>query len=105
MSESAPDILAIEGKVDAVASKAVETELLSRLDGPGGLLIVDFADCAYVSSAGLRAVLIAAKTAKQKGKRLVLCGMNKIVADVFKVSGFDRMLTIVPDRAAALAQG
>ncbi|MCB1990215.1 MAG: STAS domain-containing protein [Geminicoccaceae bacterium] len=91
------------GKLDVVASKAFEAQLLAKLDSPEPVLFVDFAECAYVSSAGLRAVLIAAKTAKKTDHRLVLAGMNPIVREVFNVSGFDRMLVIEHDLAMAVA--
>ncbi len=121
MSDDRPDadataanLVRVTGKLDVVASKAFEAELLAKLDSPEPVLLakldspepvlfVDFADCAYVSSAGLRAVLIAAKTAKKNDHRLVLAGMNPIVREVFKVSGFDRMLVIEDDLATAVA--
>lgn len=110
MSDDRPDadataanLVRVTGKLDVVASKAFEAELLAKLDSPEPVLFVDFADCAYVSSAGLRAVLIAAKTAKKNDHRLVLAGMNPIVREVFKVSGFDRMLVIEDDLATAVA--
>lgn len=110
MSDDRPDagaraanLVRVTGKLDVVASKAFEAELLAKLDSPEPVLFVDFADCAYVSSAGLRAVLIAAKTAKKSDHRLILAGMNPIVREVFKVSGFDRMLVIEDDLAAAVA--
>ncbi len=100
---AAANLVRVTGKLDVVASKAFEAELLAKLDSPEPVLFVDFADCAYVSSAGLRAVLIAAKTAKKSDRRLVLAGMNPIVREVFKVSGFDRMLVIEDDLATAVA--
>ncbi|MEZ5858212.1 MAG: STAS domain-containing protein [Geminicoccaceae bacterium] len=100
---AAANLVRVTGKLDVVASKAFEAELLAKLDSPEPVLFVDFADCAYVSSAGLRAVLIAAKTAKRGDHRLILAGMNPIVREVFKVSGFDRMLVIEDDLATAVA--
>ena len=106
MSESGtaggePQLVRVEEKLDVVASKAFEAELLAKLEVADPVLYIDFAACPYVSSAGLRAVLIAAKTARKGDKRLVLAGMNPIVREVFKVSGFDRMLTIEPDLETA----
>lgn len=104
MTEGGCSVFKVEGKIDAVVSKALENELLSRLDDTGSVLIVDFASCAYMSSAGLRAILIAAKAAQQDKKKLVICGMNSVLGNIFKVSGFDRILTIEPDLAAARAK-
>jgi anti-sigma B factor antagonist len=98
------ELVRVTDKLDVVASKAFEAELVAKLEAASSLLYVDFSDCPYVSSAGLRAVLIGAKTAKKADKRLVLAGMNPIVREVFKVSGFDRMLTIEPDLETARQQ-
>lgn len=103
-TEAGAQLLRVEEKLDVVASKAFEAVLLSKLEAANPVLYVDFTACPYVSSAGLRAVLIAAKTARKADKRLVLAGMNPIVREVFKVSGFDRMLTIEPDLETARRQ-
>jgi len=97
-------VVRVETKLDVIAAKAFEAELLAKLEGGPPVLFVDFAACPYVSSAGLRAILIGAKNARKKTQHLVLAGMNPIVRDVFKVSGFDRMLTIEPDLATARAR-
>lgn len=103
-TDAGAQLLRVEEKLDVVASKAFEAVLLSKLEAADPVLHVDFAACPYVSSAGLRAVLIAAKTARKADKRLVLAGMNPIVREVFKVSGFGRMLTIEPDLDTARRQ-
>lgn len=100
-SGTGSQLVRVEQKLDVVASKAFEAELLAKLEHADPVLYVDFAGCPYVSSAALRAVLIAGKAAQRADKRLVLAGMNPIVREVFRVSGFDRMLTIEPDLEAA----
>ena len=66
-------------------------------------VVIDMTEVAYVSSAGLRIMLIGGKTAKATGKAFSLAGLKPAVAEVFKMSGFDRLLTIHPDVAAATA--
>ena len=95
-------VVRVEGKLDVVASKAFEARLSAHIDAPQSLIIMDFSGCDYISSAGLRGVLIAAKKSKAAHTTLVLAGMNKMVREVFRVSGFDRMLTIEPDLTTAL---
>lgn len=97
-------IVKVQGKLDVVAAKPFEVRLTSHIEAPQPLVVVDFAGCDYVSSAGLRAILIAAKRSKAMAKRLVLTGMNAVVRDVFRVSGFDRMLVIEPELETALAK-
>ena len=97
-------IVRVAGKLDVVASRAFEARLLTHVEGPQRLILVDFTPCDYVSSAGLRVILIGAKRCKAAGKSLVLAGMNKVVGDVFRVSGFDKMLMIEPDLETAIAR-
>lgn len=96
-------IVRVRGKLDVVACKAFEARLSAHIEAPQPLMVLDFSGCDYISSAGLRSILIAAKKCKASAKTLVLAGMNPTVREVFRVSGFDRMLDIEPDVASALA--
>lgn len=96
-------IVRVQGRLDVVACKAFEARLAAHIEAPQPLVVLDFSDCAYISSAGLRSVLIAAKKCKANATALVLAGMNATVREVFRVSGFDRMVAIEPDVATALA--
>ncbi len=62
---------------------------------------MDLEQLAYISSAGLRVVLMAAKRAKQSGGRLLLCGLSPAVRELFEISGFLKILEVCADRAAA----
>lgn len=97
-------IVRVVGKLDVVASRAFEARLLTHVEGPQRRILIDFTACDYVSSAGLRAILIGAKRCKAASKSLVLAGMNKVVRDVFRVSGFDKMLVIEADLETAVAR-
>ena len=66
-------------------------------------LIIDLNGLQYISSAGLRSILTLIKGAKAANAALKFCGMQPMVADVFKVSGFSTMLSIFDTLDAALA--
>jgi anti-anti-sigma factor len=102
MSAIAPEILAPTGRLDSNNSTAFEQEVMGRLDGAAAGMVFDFTGLTYVSSAGLRVVLVAAKQVKRKGGRFVLCGLTESIREVFKISGFLSVLTVEPDRVAAL---
>ena len=70
-------------------------------DGPARL-ILDLAGLDYISSAGLRVVLVAAQKARELGIVLILCGLSGAVHEVFEVSGFLDILPIREDRTCAL---
>lgn len=90
------------GKIDSGNAKAFEAELLGHLEG-AGKLVVDFGALDFVSSAGLRVLLMAAKRAKASGKGLALCALNGSIREVFEVSGFVQLFAIHPGRDEAVA--
>jgi anti-anti-sigma factor len=71
------------------------------MEAGGRRLIFDLREVRYVSSAGLRAVLIAAKQAQSAGGGLAVFGLQANVAQVFAVSGFDKVLAIAMTGAEA----
>lgn len=96
-------LLAPSGRLDANTSADFEKEVMQHLSlSPGGM-VMDFSGLRYVSSAGLRVVLLAAKKLKAAGGTFVLCGLSASIEEVFKISGFLSILTVEPDRDAAMA--
>ena len=96
-----------EGRLDFGAAGAFEKQLNEALAGSGGTapkaLILDGTGLDYVSSAGLRAILLAARGAQRTGVAFSLCALKPAVREVFDLSGFSRIIVVHPDRAAALA--
>ena len=96
-----------EGRLDFDAAPGFQATLervLSAPDKAPAALIVDGAALEYVSSAGLRAVLLAARAAQRAGVPFALCALQPAVREVFDLSGFSRIIAVQPDRASALAQ-
>ncbi len=81
------------------AQSAIEQAIATADTG----LVVNCAELEYLSSAGLRVFLMAAKAAEQKGVRLAACALTENVASVIKLSGFERVLDIHESLDAALA--
>ncbi|MCI8477699.1 MAG: STAS domain-containing protein [Oscillospiraceae bacterium] len=85
--------LAIEGRVDTNTSPQLQAEIL-RIFQSAKLLTLDFEKVPYISSAGLRALLIGQKTAAAKGAAMELVHIQDQVMSVLEMSGFDGILTI-----------
>jgi len=92
----------ISGRIDTATSKAAESALTAEVK-QGKRVAFDMSQVAYVSSAGLRVVLLAAKLAKANAGAVVLFGLQPTVREVFAISGFDRVVSIQESEAAALA--
>jgi anti-anti-sigma factor len=67
-------------------------------------VIIDCAGLDYVSSAGLRVFLLAARASQRTGLAFAICGLKPAVREVFDVSGFSRVIAVFVDRVNALAQ-
>ena len=85
-------VISIEGKLNNSTAPQLEAELQEGLDGISNLTI-DLADLVYVSSAGLRVLLLAQKKMNAKGKMVVKNVCDEIM-EVFEDTGFSSILTI-----------
>ncbi len=105
ITEKSPEIIviAMEGRMDAGNAGEFDAAFGPVLEQGPKELIIDLDKLEYISSAGLRSVLTLIKGAKASGGRLKFCGMRPMVADVFKISGFNTMLSIYDSLEAALA--
>ena len=81
----------IAGRIDTVTAPDVDEDINNSLEGVK-MLILDFKDVNYVSSAGLRVLLSLQKKMMVKGE-MKLINVNEAVSDVFEVTGFDEILT------------
>ena len=97
-------IVAIAGSMDSTTSP----EAQKALDGVlavASKVALDFTKLDYISSAGLRVLLSAAKTLLASGGSLGIFGLNPSVREVFEISGFSTILAVYPSEAEALAGG
>jgi len=85
--------LNIEGKIDALSSDEFQT-LILRSFMKSNSIIVNMEKVTYMSSAGLRALILGEKTAESKGGKLVIINVPDAVMDTFKVTGISDILDI-----------
>ncbi len=88
-------VLEPQGRIDSSTSKSFEERLMQALDRGPTAVIVDLSNVEYVSSAGLRVLLVAAKKIKSAGNQLILCGLSSHIREVFDISGFSAIFVIV----------
>jgi anti-anti-sigma factor len=86
-------ILSLEGRLDTTTAPQLQAELLSEFDSANHVRL-DFKQLAYVSSAGLRVLLLAEKTAKAKGGTMILVNVSPEVFEVLEMTGLSEILTI-----------
>ena len=94
-------IVAIAGNLDSTTSPEAQKALDSVLAGARKVAL-DFSKLDYISSAGLRVLLGAAKKLRASGGTLRMFGLNQSVREVFEISGFSAILAVYPSEAEAL---
>ena len=92
------------GRIDSVTSPSFEEAIGRGLAAGERRVVVDLGGVEYISSAGLRVLLVAAKRLRDAGGRLVLCRLNEPVRQVFDLAGFLPLFAIEASREGALAQ-
>lgn len=96
--------LMLSGRVDSLTAAQLEQELLGLCDREEAQVLVDFQALDYISSAGLRIILMAAKRILRNRGRLLLCALQPKVREVFEMSGFLKILEVAESREAARAR-
>ncbi len=95
-------VVSVAGKIDASNSPEIEKEIATSTATVQKILLLDLQGLEYMSSAGLRVVLISAKNLKAKGLDLLISGLQGPVKDVFELSGFYSIFKIFPTLEEAL---
>jgi stage II sporulation protein AA (anti-sigma F factor antagonist) len=103
LMEHTTSIYAPIGRIDSSNAAAAEAEMLTKIKEGSPLLIIDLQRLDYLSSAGLRVLLLAAKTCRAGGGKAVIQQAAPAVRDVLKMSGFDKIIPMLDSRDDALA--
>ena len=85
--------LTVEGRIDTITSQELDKEITEEL-GNFDSVIIDFTDLEYISSAGLRVLIATQKKLKADDIPLVIRNVNDSVGEIFRMSGFDKILKI-----------
>jgi anti-anti-sigma factor len=97
-------IVAPAGRIDSTTSLELERAVAGVLDAGTRRLVIDLEQVAYISSAGLRVLLVTAKRLGGGKGALALCGMNDAVSQVFDLAGFLPLFTIERTQYEAVAK-
>ncbi len=96
-------VVTAKGRLDGSASTPFTEKVGALLTNESPKLLIDLAGVDFVSSAGLRAVLVLLKKVKAAGGSFALCAVQEQVREVLDITGFTAMLSIHPARAEAIA--
>ncbi len=90
-------------RLDNFNAIAFELAMRKLISESSGAMILDMQAVSYISSAGLRVALVAAKELEKQDRQFRLCSLSKPVHNVFSVGGLVANMHICSDRSEALA--
>ena len=95
-------ILSLVGRLDHNTSKGLEEKLLLLLDADHCLFIIDCLQLDYISSAGLRVLLMVAKKLKPLEGKVVLASLKDHIKEIFEMTGFLSIFQVFGDTTEAV---
>ena len=101
--ENKATVVTINGRLDAVTAPEFEKRIRELIDSGNIYIVVDFEQLDYISSAGLRALLLMAKLLKEKSGKVCFANVKGNVRSVFDMSGFTALFKMENSVAEALA--
>ena len=96
-------VLEVTGRIDSTTAPVLGEKLTGALATPQRRLVLDLRQLEYISSAGFRVLLLAAKRAEEAGSRFVLCSVSGKVRQLFDLGGFLDLFPISASREEGIA--
>ena len=100
-------VLTLAGRIDNSTTETFKTELdvhVASCRPEGDRLILDFAGVDYISSVGLRVLMLAAKRAREQGGTIVVGALQPVVREIFEISRFNLIFECFGSVREALAK-
>ena len=95
-------LLTLIGRLDASTSPKLEERMLALIDGGEKQILFNLEQLDYISSAGLRVLLMAAKKLKGVNGKIVLASLKDQIREVFEIAGFSAIFPIFDNEDNAL---
>jgi anti-sigma B factor antagonist len=95
------------GRIDHATADALKTALAPHLAACAAgrdRLVLDLGGVEYISSVGLRVLMLASKQAKAQGGSLAVAALQPVVREIFEISRFNLVLEVFPTLREALAK-
>lgn len=96
-------VLLTEGRVDGSNAPEFQEALKDAVGEDARTVVLDFEKLSYISSAGLRVILMFAKQMRRENISFAACSLIASVKDIFAISGFDKIIPIHASQKEALA--
>ena len=91
-----------EDRVDGTNASEFQQALEAAISDADSIVILDCEQLSYISSAGLRVILLTARALQRQNSKFAVCSLSEQIREVFEISGFDKIIPVHATRADAL---
>lgn len=88
------------GIFDGTKANEFRQEINESIQGNVEIILINFQDVTFMDSSGLGALVLALKSTRSSGTKLVVCSLNEQIRMLFELTSMDRVFEILPDRQA-----
>lgn len=97
-------MISVAGRIDGVNAQEFKENVDQKSESSGGsqVIVLDLENLSYISSAGLRSILLIAKTLKSKKVKFAMCSLPDPIMEIIQITGFDKIIDIHESRDVAV---
>jgi anti-sigma B factor antagonist len=96
------DVISVTGRIDSNSAREFDAALKGVLESSRHNIVLELAQVDYMSSAGLRAMVVALRECKKKGGDVRLGPLSERVSEVLSLAGLDSLFQVYKDTTAAV---
>ena len=96
-------IATVQGRVDGANAQEFQKALEDAIDETDRAVVLDLENVTYISSAGLRVILMIAKVLDRQDAELAVCSLSDAIREIFEISGFDKIVPVRASQSDAIA--
>ncbi len=97
-------VISVAGRIDGVNAQEFQENLDQKAESSSDsqAIVLDLENLSYISSAGLRSILLIAKTLKSKQMKFAMCSLSEPIMEIIQITGFDKIIDIHESRSVAV---
>lgn len=95
-------IVSAEGRVDGANARKFQKAVENVIADGDGAVVLDMESLSYISSAGLRSILLIAKGLQKRNSKFAVCSLQDPIREVFRIVGFDKIVSIYDSKGEAV---
>ena len=95
-------IARVDGRIDGSNAREFQNEIEAVCADADRFVILDLEQLSYISSAGLRAIMMTAKQLESRDVKFAVCSTSGSVSEIFQISGVDQIIPVRPSQSEAI---